>query len=133
MTKDGAVFLSAGNAADMLSCKHRAYMFSDKGPGGRDEGFYVRDAPFNAVSAFQDASERYSENSSARLKELCKLIAQSVVDPDGTPIWNELQIDELRKSCTRRFLDMQRAVVHHNGLTMSDDKVRQLLDEAGND
>ena len=60
----------------------------------------------------------------------CDLIADSVVDGSGQPVWSTAEIATISRARTYRFLFIQRAVAEYNGLSAESDRVKQLIEES---
>lgn len=120
--------MTADNAEQMLSCLPKLFLFPADGKGKR-EGFYVVHATLGRVQRFQKAIKSASDQ--MQLSEMCKLIAETVVDQVGNPVFTTQALEQLAKARTDRFLFIQKAVASHNGLSGDADRVEAMIEAAG--
>ena len=119
------VFLTAENKDDLLSRFEKPYYF-DAEPGRKREGFFVRMATLSVMQKFERLNNNKGSHDQQKFKALCELIADSVVDPSGAPIWSEDQIASMGSANVPRFMKLQAAVLDRNGLK----KLDELIEEA---
>lgn len=75
---------------------------------------WLQSASFARIQQFSKVAG--SDDAAVQLRALCALIAESVVEPGGAPVWSGAEILEMAKGCTKRFMALQVAVLQHNGL-----------------
>ena len=120
------VMLSRENADNLLSTYTADYPFSDI-PGQPSAAFRVRSASMARINRWREASA--GKNGGAVWRALCDLIAESVIDENGEPIWTGAAIQEMSKANTKRFMDLQLGVLNHNGLQREDMTLEALIED----
>ena len=126
--EDGLIELTADNKDEVFSAYSSTYVLSEVGdkPGAK---ITIRSASYKRIQLFKQAADGKSEK--RLLKATCDLIAESVVDRTGDPVWLGREVEHMVKACTKRFVELQKAVMQHNGLTKKADEedIQQLEDE----
>lgn len=117
--------ISRANADQILTTYSAVYPFSDI-PGQPPAAFRVRSASMARINRWREASSGKSSN--AVWKAMCDLIAESVIDEDGEPIWSGAAVQEMSKSNAKRFMDLQLGVLNHNGLNRESMDLDPLID-----
>jgi len=119
------VELTANNKEDVFGEYGETYVLSACGNKPRCK-VTIRSASFNRISAFQKAAG--GSNDQKTLRETCELISESVTDSVGEPVWVGREVQKMATGATLRFMELQKAVLQHNGMT-PDGKTIQTLAE----
>ena len=120
--------LSTDNSTELLSPQVKLYRFPHV-EGERRTGVFVRHVTLSVASKYQQATQGASLK--AQLRATCDLVANSVVDRDGNPVWTSGQMENLANSRVDRFLFMQQCVSKHNDLSADPEKMKELIEAAG--
>lgn len=115
-------YLTADNAADVLGAYEDTITLP---PAGNKPAVKVclTSASFARIQQFSQATE--SKDPKRLARALCALIAESVVDPNGGPVWSEAAVQSMAKSNVKRFMELQRGVLKHNGLDKQQNPMEQ--------
>jgi ribosomal protein L31 len=124
---DTVVILSASNKEEVLACESKRFLFPAE-EGKPRAGFYAKHASLGRVSRYQQTHKGGSAKQ--QLKAACELIADSVVDEAGHPVWTATEIQSMSRGRIDRFLFMQECVSEYNGLSANAAKMQQLIEDA---
>jgi len=125
---DDVVFMTAENADALLTPKLKPFVFprdSDRAPR---EGFHCRHATCDKIRAYQRATKGASD--AVTLKALTELMADTITDINGVPIYGADALLRLGKGRIDRFLFMQTAVSLHNGLNDDGKKIQKMIEDS---
>ena len=122
------VFMTAENADTVLAPRLKPFIFPRDSDDAPREGFYCRHATCDKIRAYQRAAKGGSD--AIVLKALTELMADTITDPGGTPIYGADALLRLGKARIDRFLFMQTAVSLHNGLDDDGKKIKQMIEDA---
>ncbi len=125
---DDVPFLSADNKAELMGCYAVKFGLSAVGDLAACN-VMIRSASFARVNAFRRASDGKNERN--KLRELCELIGESVVDEAGGRVWESDEVKNLSQSNTQRFMELQHGVLQVNGLTEEGKNLEELEDDEG--
>jgi len=121
------VELTADNRDDAFGEYTSRYILSEI--GNKPSVFItVKSASFFRVSQYQKNAGSLDQKK--QLREVCELIADSVIDSRGNRIWNAEDVHKMTEnSSTKRFMELQNAVIEHNGLSGGSGPVEKMVDE----
>lgn len=122
------VFMTPENADAILTPRLKPYIFPRDDESAPLEGFYCRHATCDKIRAYQRAAKGASE--AMTLKALTELMADTITDPGGTPIYGADALLRLGKGRIDRFMFMQTAVSLHNGLDDDGKKIKRMIEDA---
>ncbi len=122
------LFMTTENADTMLQPRLKPFVFPRDSDDAPREGFYCRHATCDKIRAYQKAAKGASD--AIVLKSLTELMADTITDPNGTPIYGADALLRLGKGRIDRFLFMQTAVSLHNGLDDDGKKIKKMIEDA---
>ncbi len=123
---DDILFLSAENKDDVMGQYAAKYILAAAGDKPRC-AVMIRSVSFSRVDSFRRASEGKDEKK--KLRELCELIGESVVDELGDPVWAGRDVLSMAQGNTQRFMELQKGCLQHNGLTKEGKDLEELQEE----
>ena len=125
---DDVVFMTAENADALLQPKLKPFVFPRDSDTAPREGFHCRHATCDKIRAYQRACKGASD--AITLKALTELMADTITDPGGVPIYGADALLRLGKGRIDRFMFMQTAVSLHNGLDDDGRKIKKMIEDA---
>ena len=88
-------------------------------------GVMVKSASLARINTFRRVAKGHNEKD--KVRALCALIADSVVDPDGDRVWDDDEVKDMAaESNTQRFMELQLGVLQVNGLTKGSDDLETM-------
>lgn len=118
--------LTAENKGDVFAPYSDEYWLSAVGDRPR-VSITVISASFNRIASFQKAAQ--GTNDQKLMRETCELIAESVVDRGHNPVWVGREVEKMATGNTLRFMEVQKAVLQHNGMTPDGKTIEQLTED----
>ncbi len=118
--------LTAENKNDVFAPYADEYWLSAVGDRPR-VSITVLSASFNRIASFQKAAQ--GNNDKKLMRETCELIAESVVDRQHNCIWQGREVEQMATGNTLRFMELQKAVLQHNGLKQDGQTIEQLTED----
>ena len=123
---DDIVDLTSENKAEVLGEYDSEYILSACGNKPRAR-VTIKSASFSRIQSFQRSAG--GTNDKKMMRELCELIAEAVIDSRGNPVWEGSEISTIATANTQRFLEIQHAVLHHNGMDKSGKTIERIEED----